>query len=321
MSININIIENELRKQSIIINKSSLRLNSKQGAVNEVYVVDSNVGKLLIVSGKCSSESEQKRKQLRIFAVSEFLDAHPEIPTADVILHSLDTNGNHFLVQRFVEGQQLSAAKNKLVYLKELAGILAYLHQISVQRTGLIEFKTNKLRGTHKDWFNFLKTKTFQCLNAVYAEKRNQKDEVLTAEKYKIFCKKLNAFFKKYKEYFIGTKGKLLHGDIGFDNVIVNNERISALIDFEWSMSGDPAWDFAGYVDEKGRHSTLYEKLLQEYFKCLKKQDVKIDEANFRFRIKLYWVIKLLFIANTFKKDKNFNWAIQRFEKEIDELV
>ncbi|MBI4141206.1 phosphotransferase, partial [Candidatus Woesearchaeota archaeon] len=121
-----------------------------------------------------------------------------------------------------------------------------------------------------------------------------------------------------YKEYFTGQKGKLLHGDIGFDNIIVNNKNIAAVIDFEWSMSGDPAWDFAGYVDEYGKNRAMYEKLLQEYFKCLKEQGVKIDEENFRFRIKLYWVIKLLFIANTFKKDKNFNWAIQRFVKEIN---
>lgn len=321
MAIDINNIDKELKKLSVVINRASLHLNSKQGAVNEVYVVDSNIGKLFIVTGKCSSVSEQKKKQVRVFGVSEFLDAHPRIPVAEVILHSFDKKGNHFLVQRFVEGQQLSAVKNKLAYLKELAGILAYMHQINMQGTGLIEFKTNKLKGTHKDWFIFLKIKTFQCLNAVFAEKQSQKDDILSLEKYKLFCKKLNVFFSKHQEYFTGAKGKLLHGDISFDNILVNNQRIAALIDFEWSMSGDPAWDFAGYVDEKSRNSKMYENLLQEYFKCLKKQGVKIDEANFRFRIKLYWTIKLLFIAHTFKKDKNFNWTISRFEKEINELV
>jgi aminoglycoside phosphotransferase (APT) family kinase protein len=39
-------------------------------------------------------------------------------------------------------------------------------------------------------------------------------------------------------------QGRLVHGDYQFENLLVHEGQISAVIDFEWGKCGDPAWDF-----------------------------------------------------------------------------
>lgn len=39
------------------------------------------------------------------------------------------------------------------------------------------------------------------------------------------------------------TEGRLLHGDYHFENILQQDGRITGIIDFEWAMAGDPAFD------------------------------------------------------------------------------
>jgi aminoglycoside phosphotransferase (APT) family kinase protein len=41
----------------------------------------------------------------------------------------------------------------------------------------------------------------------------------------------------------MGAQGRLVHGDYQFENVLVQDD-VTAILDFEWARSGDPAWDF-----------------------------------------------------------------------------
>jgi len=320
MDIDFENIRKQLERINVIMNLESLKPHSQQGGVNEVYTADSNVGKLLIHVGKYSDPEEQVQKGERMFALSEFLKTKPQVPVAEVLLNGTDTKNNHFCIQKFVEGKRLDEVSNKLQYLKHLAEILAHLHQIDVEGAGHLQLIQGKLKGPHDDWLTFLKKEAFKCLDNIYAAKKDQKGSI-TEKKYLELRGKLERFFAKYQDFFSGVKGKLVHGDILFGNILVNNERINALVDLEWSLSGDPAWEFAGFIDEHGTLAQDYETCLQEYFLCLKNMGVDVDEANFRLRIKLYWVIKLLFIGNTFKKYSHFDWTIQRFDEEINKLL
>lgn len=42
----------------------------------------------------------------------------------------------------------------------------------------------------------------------------------------------------------IGTRGRLVHGDYQFENLLQRDADLTGVIDFEWMRSGDPAWDF-----------------------------------------------------------------------------
>jgi Ser/Thr protein kinase RdoA (MazF antagonist) len=39
-------------------------------------------------------------------------------------------------------------------------------------------------------------------------------------------------------------QGHLVHGDFHFSNLLQQDGQITGVIDFEWALSGDVAWDF-----------------------------------------------------------------------------
>ena len=309
--IDIDTIELKLRKLGIVLDRNSIKLHSEQGWVNEVYIANSNRGRLIIHVGKHSDKGVQLQKPRRIFGLSKFLAEHPKIPSSNVLTYGRDSDGNPFNVQELIEGTKLSEIQEKVIHLKQLARILAYMHQIDVPRGGHIEFKTNQIQGKHKDWFTFLKRESYICLAKIYDAR---KKEDFSQERYLELRNRIRKFFSIYKKYFEDVKGKLLHGDIGLNNILIQGKQIVALLDLEWSCSGDPAWEFAG-------HQHIDEAFLKEYFSELKKLGASVDKDNFRFKIKLYWVIKSLFIANTFKRHNVFKQVMSEFEKELNEIL
>lgn len=40
------------------------------------------------------------------------------------------------------------------------------------------------------------------------------------------------------------TAGRLVHSDYHFENILVDGDAITGVLDFEWALSGDPSWDF-----------------------------------------------------------------------------
>jgi aminoglycoside phosphotransferase (APT) family kinase protein len=40
------------------------------------------------------------------------------------------------------------------------------------------------------------------------------------------------------------TTGSLLHSDYHFENILQRGGAVTGVVDFEWAMTGDPAWDF-----------------------------------------------------------------------------
>ena len=84
-------IKEKLNELNIFIDEGSLQLHPEQGAVNEVYSVSSNRGKLIIHIAKHSERNIQLQKARRIFGLSLFLAKHPEVPTAEVITYGYGT--------------------------------------------------------------------------------------------------------------------------------------------------------------------------------------------------------------------------------------
>lgn len=58
-------------------------------------------------------------------------------------------------------------------------------------------------------------------------------------------AEKCRTIIRKHESLFeIGIEGQLVHADYQFENILQKNGNVTAVIDFEWSLSGDPAWDF-----------------------------------------------------------------------------
>ena len=56
---------------------------------------------------------------------------------------------------------------------------------------------------------------------------------------------RVEAVMEKMQPLFAAVQqGHFIHGDYHFSNLLQQDGAISAVIDFDWAMSGDPSWDF-----------------------------------------------------------------------------
>jgi aminoglycoside phosphotransferase (APT) family kinase protein len=56
---------------------------------------------------------------------------------------------------------------------------------------------------------------------------------------------RIEAVMEKIKPLLASVeRGRFVHGDYHFSNILQQDGHITGVIDFEWAMSGDPAWDF-----------------------------------------------------------------------------
>lgn len=75
---------------------------------------------------------------------------------------------------------------------------------------------------------------------------------------------------------------KLLHGDVGFHNFLVDDGKLTAVVDWEFAHIGDPADDL-GYIANTVGNSLDWAKFM-EYYKAAGGQDVDRERLRF-FRI------------------------------------
>jgi len=71
-----------------------------------------------------------------------------------------------------------------------------------------------------------------------------KKVKYITTKEYKEYKQALNDLFEQNKYLMKIKRGSLIHWDINNPgNVLINKGKISGIIDFEWSIIGDPIWD------------------------------------------------------------------------------
>ena len=108
---------------------------------------------------------------------------------------------------------------------------LAMMHEC--QFTGFCAFK-NLPDGGFKSWYDdmadFLEGHAEEAI-------ANQNLEAETVER-------MRAILNRHRSLLeMGAQGRLVHSDYQFENVLVQDD-VTAILDFEWARSGDPAWDF-----------------------------------------------------------------------------
>jgi Ser/Thr protein kinase RdoA (MazF antagonist) len=60
-----------------------------------------------------------------------------------------------------------------------------------------------------------------------------------------LLAERMKFIFESHRTFLeVGSHGRLVHGDFHLDNVLASRDKITAIIDFEYARSGDPAWDF-----------------------------------------------------------------------------
>lgn len=165
-----------------------------------------------------------------------------DVPVPNVITWgNIDGEDKTFFIAQEIIGETL-AKRNLNIFdynkvLDEFAGVLFNIHSIEPDNYG---FLNPGLRGAKKDWISFVVRDLDKQLTALRTEK------ILTP----CVSEKIGKILNQTREI---TRKSLLHGQISAKAIHLNNKlEISCISGFHQSVSGDPAYEIAGFLVYEG---------------------------------------------------------------------
>ena len=298
----------QLKRRGIFVDIPSLKKHKHQGLMSTVYTMDSSQGELVVHVIKPTEEWVRQRIWEKLMGVGNLLSKFPEIPTSKFLLNGKLGN-KYFVVQKKLEGKPAGKrtliydavvdvwlGKKAEIYIPQIQKIVARVHKIKLSGYGWLQVTEGKARGRHKSWREFFEKEIPLWLKSVSSGDARLGEN-----------RELKSSFKKIKKlaYEIIKKVPhvspvLVHGDaINPSNVLVRKNKVVGLLDWEWSIVGDPAWEFC----DCGWWPLLNEKSLRSYFEEMGYKKVQIE--NFLKRARLYRLLWILWGAHMHAKDKS----------------
>jgi thiamine kinase-like enzyme len=203
------------------------------------------------------------------------------------LIHTLKPTGAQTLLECRARGSCDLGPEQIYPHIEK---ILAQLHQTKLKGYGWPQQKNGKLVGAYKTWREFFKEETPQWLKKVEEADAKLLGEAQAREGLlntgRFLIKVLRSKLLRYEG------GVLVHGDsINPRNILVQQGVVSGVLDWEWSIIGDPAWEFC---DPAWESVYAHDRLqpYEEATNALSKQ--KFDRGGFLRRVHLYRPLWLL---------------------------
>lgn len=298
---NVEFVVKKLRHEGIELDLSTLKLLESQGFMSEVYRAESSVGPIVLHWSTTTAEQARQKVWDKVYLVGELI-VNRNLPVSRVLFHEA-FDDVHLVVQselpgfpggrRYITTDNLVADEwfvtNELVN-KEIEEAIANIHEIKLVGAGWVKNIDGKPSGGYKNWKEFLEEESKLWLKSI----QSYKDKVF-----------LDALTKATEVSLLKIKSNynsLLHGDIvNPSNILISDDHISGIVDWEWALVGDPAWEFC----------FLNKYKLDNYFK--RRKLTKKEQTDFWNRAKNYEILFLLWaihthITNTNSKLDNYIW-------------
>ena len=302
-------IFSKLKRQDIFVDASSLKKHKHQGFMSTVHTVDSNKGTLVIHVIQPTQEWVRQRIWEKLIGVGNLLSKFREIPTSEFLFNG-KIGSKYFVVQKKLEGKPAGKrtlindtvvdiwfGKKAKIYIPQIQKIVARIHKIKRRGYGWPRAIDGEIRGQYKSWRKFFEKEVPLWLRSVSSgDSRLGKNNGELKSSFKIIKGLAYGIIKKipYPPPF------LIHGDaINPSNVLIQKDRVTGLLDWEWSIIGDPAWEFC----DCGWWQLLNKKSLRSYFKEMGYKNIQIE--SFLKRARLYRLLWILWGAHMHAKDKN----------------
>lgn len=185
--------------------------------INEVKLISKKTnGKVYLVNSKYVLKIANKRL-LKIENI--FLDYYKKFEKCEKVIYYKEDN--EYALYKFINGHELNNFdKEECYYINDILNIINNYKEIHIDGYG-------NLLNLKEDWITFLK-------DEIKAKEYEMKNEEL---KKKIVKESID-ILKKYK-----FEKKFLHGDLGFYNIIYENNILTGIIDPR-SIVGDPIYDY-----------------------------------------------------------------------------
>jgi aminoglycoside phosphotransferase (APT) family kinase protein len=187
--------------------------------------------------------SKQNREIYAINYVSE----HTSIPVPRIIADSTDGSLSYLIMEK-VTGIDLrnavlsgSISSDDFLFLvKEIGSYLGQMHSLTFDFFGDMLTTNQILDNQQFFWGKQFKTWS-DCFRAFCLDMLHWVDTTSFPDYRSLLREKINYYSSKMTDT---EKACFVHSDIQPTNIIVNQDRISAIIDFEWSYAGSPSFDF-----------------------------------------------------------------------------
>ena len=291
---NLDFLLEQLKRKGIFISAKTIKKHQYQGWMSIVFTADSNIGPLIIHLVRLVEEHKRNKVWEKFSGLAKIFAHNPEVPTARILYAGI-IEDTFALVQNYLTG--VPAGKrileknvisdvwqaNKNITVQKILYALTKIHKMQLKGFGWPVLANDSLAGPHKTWKMFFKKEVPRWTGVILETDRklSEKSEVQNLEP---LAQKIVA------QIDYNGPAALIHGDaINPNNVLINNDNKIFLLDWEWSICGDPAWEFC----DLGWWNLSDRKNLSAYFKALGVKDASEQEYFLR-RIRLYIPLWLL---------------------------
>lgn len=214
-----------------------------QGTFHLIHHVFMNSGEQLIARSTTPGIFERDNgMKLEGFAQDRLADVG--LPSLQV--YALELSRRHapfeFMITDLAPGKSLTTMGDAVMddpkRLSAIGGAMREWHDIPAKGAGLLNLDTlgtERPCGVHSSWYEYL---TF---NLDYHLNRCASLGAIDART----ARQVQDWFDHYENEFEDRPACLLHSDTGNHNVFMEDMRVSAIVDWEDAMAGDPYYDIA----------------------------------------------------------------------------
>ncbi|MGB1241165.1 MAG: phosphotransferase family protein [Chitinophagales bacterium] len=262
--------------------------------INDAYVMRFNVRDPQIPKFRREKMAMELLKENKILV--------PEVIALD---ESRAILPHDFLICRKIKGQELyqvweTLEENTQMQLcDEMGEILAKIHRVHLPKFGAIL----------PDGFQFDKWSSCVLHKLQLAIEEAKKLQLFEAKMYQ----KVREIFDNHIALLDTVeKASLVHNDYHLGNMIVDEEHIAGILDFEWCFAGDPEYDFREPLTFEG----LTDKMLLSYQKC-RPLSAEYPSKSRLYRLLLYLQLSVLATLHNWGEESKVSYCRQ-FEEILE---
>ena len=267
------------------------------GLMSTIFTGEQDGKQVIIHHTKPNAEQRYQHVKDKIIFVADLLRKQG-LPCTPIIASTTLDDGSFVLVQARLPGTPLGQRTfdgkrfhdtYDHAYVPQILALAATVHQTMLTGFGPLR----KGAGTFPTWKAFLEASAERWL----ATLRSTKPPIIDQAEETQIKQTISSLLERLPDW---DQSCLVHGDLtNPGNILVHDGQISGLIDFEWALAGDPAWEFA-FTDMP----------LEHYCKI-----TKTDKQAFLERVRIYRFFWLLWGAAVHANDQ-FQEAMHMYLRE-----
>lgn len=274
--------------------------------MSSVLEVESNIGQLIIHSTDLVREHRKNKVWEKFSGLADLLPTYPNIPTPHIYFAGL-VDKKFMLVQKFSEGAPAGKRilinniisdvwrTNRTETVRKILISLAAVHNVILELFGWPRLKSGTLKGSYPTWLDFFEIEAPRWIRIV--TETDVRLKLVPISNLKPFV------LKMVDSIHYDGPAVLVHGDaINPSNILVKDNGNIVFLDWEWSISGDPAWEFG----DLGWWSLLNRETFAPYFKARNIEDIA-SQLEFLHRARIAGFFWLLWGAHMHSHDTKPN--------------